>query len=130
MKFSNARQKRYARGTLFISTYQVNLRLLCQYKERYLEVHGNHAVPVQPQRTGKSALRRLGSLIRELSDDEPDDDDKQLNRSSPAVTGDPGDHWRKDFDGYLSSRDQLGDMTLAEWWGVCTLLNSLHCKSF
>lgn len=91
-------------------------------------MHGSNPVPVQSQRTGKSALRRLGSLLRELSDDE-DVSRNTPNRSSPAVAGDPDNHWRRDFDGYLSSRDQLGEMTLVEWWGVC-ILNSLCCRSF
>jgi hypothetical protein len=103
--------------SLGLYLYQLNSCSLCQYKERYLEMHGNHPVPRQPQRTGKSALRRLGSLIRELSDDEGDN---QPERHSPAVTGDLGDHWRKDFDGYLGLKDQLGEMTLVEWWGVRT----------
>ena len=86
-------------------------------------MHGNRPVATQPQEhTGKSAIRRLGSLIRELSDDEADD---TAGRSSPAVSGDSGDRWRRDFDGYLGSRDQLGEMSLVEWWGVSTVLLSL-----
>jgi hypothetical protein len=99
-----------------------------QYRERYIKIHGNRPVAAQLQRTGKSAIRRLGSLIRELSDDEADD---APGRSSPAVSGDLGDGWRRDFDGYLGSKDQLGEMSLVEWWGVCsTFLLSFHCKVF
>jgi hypothetical protein len=74
-----------------------------------------------------SALHRLGSLIRELSDDKADN---EAERVSPTVTGDLGDHWRKDFDGYLGLKDQLGEMTLVEWWGACTFLLSSYCVFF
>ena len=113
--------------SLGLYLYQLNSCSLCQYKGRYLEMHGNHPIPRQPQRTGKSALRRLSSLIRELSDDEGDN---QPERHSPAVTGDLGDHWRKDFDGYLGLKDQLGEMTLIEWWGAHTFLLSFYCAFF
>lgn len=82
-------------------------------------MYGNRPVPVQPRRTGKSALRRLGTLTREISDDEADE---KVENSSPAPTGDLGDRWRKDFNGYLGSTDELGEMTIVEWWGVCFLI--------
>ena len=67
--------------------------------------------------------RKVGVLLRELSEDEDKDEDK-----IPAV-GDvsSGRHvpWCTDFHGYLNSRDQLGVMTIVEWWGVCTQ-NGFH----
>jgi len=85
------------------------------YKNRYLEMYGNNLAPAPRRRTGQSATRKLGILIRELSDDEDDAD------SSPASPIVPEDlrraPWQKDFNGYLNSKDQLGNLTITEWWG-------------
>ena len=77
-------------------------------------MYGNSA-PAPCWRTGKSATRKLGILIRELSDDE-DDTDSSL--ASPIVPEDLRAPWQKDFNGYLNSKDQLSNMTITEWWGV------------
>ena len=66
----------------------------------------------QQLQTGKSAMRKVGNLIRQLSDDEDDDD---IDPSTHAPDEAP---WRKDFHGYLNSKDQLGNMSIVEWWGV------------
>jgi len=71
----------------------------------------NRVLP--PNRTGSSITRKVGILLRELSDDE-DDTDPQ-GQDVPANLNDP---WREDFNGYLHSRDKLGTMTIVEWWGV------------
>ena len=48
-------------------------------------MYGNNPAPAQPRRTGKSAMRKVGVLLRELSDDED-----ELSRSTtPTPTGDP-----------------------------------------
>jgi hypothetical protein len=57
-------------------------------------------------------MRKFGTLIRELSDDE---DDIDMSTTSPDELHAP---WRKDFNGYLNSKDQLGNMSIVEWWGV------------
>jgi hypothetical protein len=81
-------------------------------------MHGNNPTPSQPRRTGKSAIRKVGILIRELSSD---DDEDCMESGANSTTGDSTDPWRKDFNGYLNSKDQLGDMTIVEWWGVSLL---------
>ena len=92
--------------------------------------------PAQPQLwwTGKSARRKVGILIQELSDDDDDDendgngDDNTI--SGPSSTqGDSAAPWHKDFDGYLYSKDRLGEMTIVEWWGVRIIFTSLSLLS-
>jgi hypothetical protein len=83
---------------------------------RYLEMHGqpgdNSTRSPQQLRTGKSAMCKVGNLIRQLSDDEDDDD---IDASTHALDEAP---WCKDFHRYLNSKDQLGNMSIVEWWGV------------
>lgn len=57
-------------------------------------------------------MRKIGILIRELSDDEDEDE------ASSITPEDLSAPWRKDFNGYLNSKDQLGNITIIEWWGV------------
>ena len=92
-------------------------KLFPQYKKHYFEMYGNNLAPAPLQRTGKSAMRKVGILIRELSDDE--DEEGVESSTSPITANDLHTPWRKDFNGYLNSKDQLGDMTIVEWWGVC-----------
>jgi hypothetical protein len=61
-------------------------------------------------------MRKIGTLIRELSDDEDEDDEDALTLAPDELRA----PWRKDFHGYLNSKDQLGDMSIIEWWGVST----------
>jgi hypothetical protein len=35
--------------------------------------------------------------------------------------------WLRDFNGYLQSRDELGDMSIVEWWGVSAIF--LFCET-
>ena len=64
-------------------------------------------------------MRNVGVLIHELSDDDDEDNDGIKSCASPIMPGEPSAPWRKDFFGYLNSTDQLGNMTIVEWWGVC-----------
>lgn len=88
-----------------------------QYKKRYYEMYGNNSAPVPLRRTGKSATRKVGILIRELSDDE-DEDGIEPSVAPTQAGNDLRTPWNKDFNGYLNSKDQLGNMTIVEWWGV------------
>ena len=85
-----------------------------QYKKCYLDMYGSNSAPA-PWQTGKSATRKLSMLICELSDDDEDDAE---SLASPIVPEDICAPWQKDFNGYLNSKDQLGNMTIMEWWGV------------
>jgi hypothetical protein len=76
---------------------------------------GNLAPPLN--RTGSLTTRKVGVLLRELSDDE---DDADAYGQDPPTN--PNDPWREDFKGYLHSRDKLGAMTIVEWWGVWIFL--------
>ena len=64
-------------------------------------------------------MRKVGVLICELSDDDDEDNNGIQSCASPVTPSEPSAPWRKDFFGYLNSTDQLGNMTIVEWWGVC-----------
>ena len=83
-----------------------------QYKERFNEMYRGCTAPPPQHCLNQPNLttRKVGVLLRELSDDE---DDTAMN-----ATSNPSDPWRRDFDSYLNSRDQLGTMSIVEWWGV------------
>ncbi len=59
------------------------------------------------------------ALLRELSDDEMDDN------IAPIAPTDPQKPWLASFHLYLNTHDERGGMTIIEWWGVCILL--VHC---
>ena len=69
------------------------------------------------------ASRKLGNLLRELSDDSESDEDNLmdvdgnvgLSRTVPSGDSEP---WLESFYGYLKSTDQLGKLTIVQWWGV------------
>lgn len=64
-----------------------------------------------------SAYGKIGQLLRELSDDE-DDDDRVEHSDSTSTTGDASG-WYAEFYGYLNSRDQLAPgMSVVQWWGL------------
>jgi hypothetical protein len=63
-------------------------------------------------------MRKVGVLIRELSDNDDEGNDVIESRASPITPGEPSAPWRKDFFGYLNSIDQLGNMTIVKWWAV------------
>jgi hypothetical protein len=93
--------------------------------------------PAQPQlrRTGKSVRRKVGILIQELSDDDDENDGNGDNNGDDTILGpsstqgDSAAPWHKDFDGYLYSKDRLGEMTIVEWWGVRIIFTSLSLLS-
>jgi hypothetical protein len=51
-----------------VGAYADAREIMLQYKEHYLEMYGNDPALLQPRRMGKSAIRKVGILIRELSD--------------------------------------------------------------
>ena len=59
-------------------------------------MYGNNSAPAPLRWTGKSAMRKVGVLICELSDDE-DEDGNELG-TSPIDLHSP---WHKDFNGYI-----------------------------
>ncbi|KAF8224475.1 hypothetical protein L208DRAFT_1410183, partial [Tricholoma matsutake] len=90
------------------------------YKQRYLEMYSNGLTPAPAQQTGKLAMRKVGILIHELSDEDNDSNDGIESRASPITPSELSAPWRKHFFGYLNSMDQLGNMTIVEWWGCNT----------
>lgn len=89
-----------------------------QYKEHYLEINSSDLAPVQLQWIGQLVMCKVNALIQELLDDEDDSDDS----ARPSPIGNLTTLWHKDFNGYLYSKDQLGDMSIVEWWGAYILL--------
>ncbi|KAF8240107.1 hypothetical protein L208DRAFT_1385036, partial [Tricholoma matsutake] len=90
------------------------------YKQCYLEMYSNGSTLVPARRTGKSAMHKVGVLIHELSDDDDDSNDGIKSCASPITPSELSAPWCKDFFGYLNSMDQLGNMTIVEWWGCNT----------
>jgi hypothetical protein len=67
------------------------------------------------------ASRKLGDLLRELSDDSDEDDLMDVDNnvgSSLTVPSGASEPWLESFNGYLKSTDQLGKLTIVQWWGV------------
>lgn len=89
-------------------------RSILQYKECYLEIHGSTNARAQAS-SYSGASRKLSKLLRVLSDDEDEDDGDTRVDSSTTLSGEP---WLDDFRGYLNSIDQLGKLTIVQWWGV------------
>ncbi|KAI9436377.1 hypothetical protein F5148DRAFT_1357372 [Russula earlei] len=85
------------------------------YKKHYFEMYGNNSALAPLQRTGKSAMCKVGVLICELSNNE--DKDGVESSTSLVAANDLRIPWHKDFNGYLNSKDRLGNMTIDEWWG-------------
>ncbi|KAF8222675.1 hypothetical protein L208DRAFT_1321119, partial [Tricholoma matsutake] len=88
------------------------------YKQLYLGMYSNNSVPALARHKGKSAIRKVGILIHELSDDDNEDNNGVQSHTSPIMPSEPSAPWRKDFFEYLNSTDQLSNMTIVEWWGV------------
>jgi hypothetical protein len=88
-------------------------------------MYGNGvAVPVVRQHTGKSSSK-LGQLLRELSDDEDNvTPTPHTQRESSLEASKP---WLCDFNGYLQSWAELGNMSIVEWWGVSAIF--LYCET-
>ncbi|KAH7904437.1 hypothetical protein BJ138DRAFT_1119412 [Hygrophoropsis aurantiaca] len=62
-----------------------------------------------------SAYGKIGTLLRELSDDEDEDNAP----STSSQYGDPRSPWLEDFHGYLNSKDHLTTgMSIVQWWGI------------
>ena len=62
-------------------------------------------------------MHKVKMLIRELSDD---NNNNNINVLTPALN-ELHTPWRKDFHGYLNLEDQLGNMSIIKWWGVCVI---------
>ncbi len=85
--------------------------------------------------TGKSAHRKVGRLLREVSDDEGSDVESVSGDRGPP--NDPNKPWLPGFNAYMKNKDRLGGSTVIEWWGVSLLrlsyllvpLISFQCSS-
>jgi len=78
-------------------------------------MYGNNPAP-PPKKMGNLTTRKVGILLHKLSNDEDDDEPSDIG----DVTGSQHVPWHSGFHGYLNSRDQIGAMTIVEWWGVRT----------
>lgn len=59
-------------------------------------------------------MRKVGVLLRELSDDE----DEPFLNATPATIGNLSELWLPGFNNYWTSSDHLGDISIVEWWSV------------
>ena len=73
------------------------------------------------------ASRRLGTLLRDISDDSSDEDEDDTGTSESINASKP---WLAEFNGYLHSRDILGNLSVVQWWGVRLFrLSAFHIAS-
>jgi hypothetical protein len=77
-------------------------------------MYGNNSALAQLRQTGKSAMRKVGVLLCELSDDE----DEPSSSATPAPIGDSSEPWLPGFNDYWTLSDHLGDTSIVEWWSV------------
>lgn len=88
-----------------------------QYKERHNQMHRDvHTTSSTVKHAG--ATRKLKKLLRELSDDEDDTTSRSRDSTDDPDTPNEDEAWLEDFNGYLQSKDRLGELTMVEWWGV------------
>ena len=64
--------------------------------------------------TKKRDGARIKKLLRELSDDDMEDD------VVPVTPTDPQKPWLPGFHMYLNTHDDLAGMNIVQWWGVST----------
>lgn len=87
-------------------------------------MYGNNPPP-PPKKTKGLMTRKVGVLLRELSEDEDEEEIPVIGDASNGLHA----PWRADFYGYLNSRDQLGEMSIIEWWGVRTQKRCYTCTN-
>lgn len=89
-------------------------RIFYKYKQRYLELNGSVAARPTKQLKSMASFGKISQLLRELSDDEDEEDNLVT-----SAYGDPQQPWLDDFHGYLNSKDHLASgMSIVQWWGV------------
>ena len=76
-------------------------------------MYGNNPAPPTKKWQNLTTCK-VGVLLRELSDDEDQDKTSDIG----DISSNPHTPWHGDFHGYLNLKDQLGVMTIVEWWGV------------
>lgn len=110
-------------------TYKLLLTCFLQYKECYLEMHGDDAEKSSASTELHTSTEncRLDVLLNELSDgdedalDAPYQDSPTLSRTSLAClfdSVDPLKLWLHDFHAYLNLKDCLGGISIIQWWGI------------
>jgi hypothetical protein len=86
-----------------------------QYKQWFLELNGSVTARPTNQLKSTALFGKISHLLRELSDNEDDED----TFATSLVHGDPQWPWLDDFHGYLNSKDSLtSGMSIVQWWGV------------
>jgi hypothetical protein len=66
-----------------------------------------------------AAYGKVKQLLRELSDDEDEDDNENIVPATSSMYGDSQRPWLQEFHGYLNSKDQLvSGMSIIQWWGL------------
>lgn len=88
-----------------------------QYKAQYLEMYGSDGQTPAPSRPAYSgASHKVKPLLCKLPDSDSDDNEPESEPEPDASA--VAKPWLKDFNGYLDSTDNLGELSIVQWWGV------------
>jgi hypothetical protein len=101
--------------------------LLAQFQNYYVRIYGN-SEQAPPTRKGRGAGAKVTRLLRELSDDETEDDGILLPSAAVAPI-DPRKPWLQEFNYYLNTFDQLAEnQRIVQWWGVSLVVSHLNTE--
>ncbi|PSR75311.1 hypothetical protein PHLCEN_2v9174 [Hermanssonia centrifuga] len=83
------------------------------FKAKYFAMNSSNSLAIPAPLKGTSI--KITTLLRELSDDESDDDHPP---SRTAELSDPNKPWKSEFDRYLETIEQVPEgMDIIKWWG-------------
>jgi hypothetical protein len=108
------------------SVFEINLDtnvnlFLEQFQEYYTRIYGD-SDHVALRKKGRGSGIKITRLLRELSDDETEEEDNVPTPSAAVAPIDPRKPWLKDFNYYLNTFDHLAEnQTIVQWWGVSLL---------
>ncbi|KAJ3562023.1 hypothetical protein NP233_g9835 [Leucocoprinus birnbaumii] len=88
-----------------------NIEVLLKY--RHQQMFGDKPQPLKAQ----SSHGHIGRLLEELSSSDEEDDSQSL---APVPAADSSAPWKMEFNCYLDSPTNIGDMPLVRWWGLNT----------
>jgi hypothetical protein len=97
-------------------------RFYIQFYRYYVKIFGENeqgAAPTKLRRQGSGVTSKVTRLLRELSDDDTDEESQEARTVSSSSAPTESQVWLKDFNYYVNTFDQLAEnQTMVQWWGV------------